>query len=797
MKKSKPFIWSSVAVTAFACMMSFLFISHSLKSNQIQSADLASSATLAEAPLGSYELVQRVFDQRCIACHSCNNAPCQLKLTDYEGFTRGMSQTLVYEPTRLKALDPTRLGIDAQSDQAWRAKGFHSVHESSETIANSPFFRALKSQITEPPAAAVALSHTCPVNPIALEKYLQASPLNLMPYGLPPLEEKEKRVLTSWVEKGSKPPTKIPSVLPATEQQTLMAWQSFLNKNDLNGRLVARYMYEHLFQAHLYLDAKSLNFHRLIRSRTACDSGMSEIATRRPTDDPGPSMYYCFQRYAETIVEKTHLTYLMDDKKLARVKEIFFAEPWQAKDWPGYANALNPFITFEAIPVKARYRFLLEDSKYHVGTFIKGPVCNGAVAVDSIDENFFVLFMNPDSELMVRDPQFARSSQPELILPAEGGSQTGKVKMLTYLARYVKAERAYKALKRKSRDQLFPNGYALTDFWNGDEQNPNAALTVFRHFDNSYVLQGLQGGMSNTVFVLDYSLFERLVYNLSVGFDVFGTISHQLHTRIYMGLIRRESEDNFLNFLAPEARRPLFKRYYEGMFPAVEAKVLGSEPDLDFPTQIKFDGIENADTQLIRKIVNERLSDKVLSTRDTINTRLLTMPATQLEFTPPIAPIESFKQLSQVPSSLAPFVGFMPDVSLLLVQQSNKVAEVYTLIRNKAHSSLGLIFLESKYRDPANDTLSIVKGLAASYPNYFYLVNDKDVARFAAEMLQVKSRAEYGSFNQKWGVARKNPSFWKISDSLHEYLRRVDPTEFGYLDYTHYDVWSEVTKDPK
>jgi len=51
--------------------------------------------------------------------------------------------------------------------------------------------------------------------------------------------------------------------------------------------------------------------------------------------------------------------------------------------------------------------------------------------------------------------------------------------------------------------------------------NPNAVLTVFRHFDHSYVLQGLRGGEASSYFVLDYGLLERLVYQSGGGLRRF------------------------------------------------------------------------------------------------------------------------------------------------------------------------------------------------------------------------------------------------------------------------------------
>jgi len=82
-------------------------------------------------PLSYLGDVKPVLDRRCVACHSCYNAPCQLKLSSYEGLDRGANKQGVYSSSRLHAQDPTRLFMDAQTTEQWRAKGFTSVLENT------------------------------------------------------------------------------------------------------------------------------------------------------------------------------------------------------------------------------------------------------------------------------------------------------------------------------------------------------------------------------------------------------------------------------------------------------------------------------------------------------------------------------------------------------------------------------------------------------------------------------------------------------------------------------------------
>ncbi|HSQ72840.1 MAG TPA: peptidylprolyl isomerase, partial [Rubrivivax sp.] len=76
---------------------------------------------LAPAPVGvSYRAdVQPILEQRCVVCHGCYDAPCQLKLGAWEGIARGASKQPVYDAARLRAAEPTRLFEDAQLPSEW------------------------------------------------------------------------------------------------------------------------------------------------------------------------------------------------------------------------------------------------------------------------------------------------------------------------------------------------------------------------------------------------------------------------------------------------------------------------------------------------------------------------------------------------------------------------------------------------------------------------------------------------------------------------------------------------------
>ncbi|HSB96440.1 MAG TPA: fatty acid cis/trans isomerase, partial [Spongiibacteraceae bacterium] len=74
-----------------------------------------------------YRDVKPILDRRCLVCHACYDAPCQLKLDSPAGLQRGATQDKIYDSGRLMPAPLTRLFIDAQSTAEWRDKGFFAV----------------------------------------------------------------------------------------------------------------------------------------------------------------------------------------------------------------------------------------------------------------------------------------------------------------------------------------------------------------------------------------------------------------------------------------------------------------------------------------------------------------------------------------------------------------------------------------------------------------------------------------------------------------------------------------------
>ncbi|RLE20371.1 MAG: peptidylprolyl isomerase, partial [Actinobacteria bacterium] len=521
--------------------------------------------------------VKPILDRRCVVCHSCYNAPCQLKLSSYEGLDRGGSKAVVYKGPRLRAQDPTRLFLDAQTTAEWREKGFHSVTESGAEGAynDSLMLQLLDAKRQQPLSRGEyrpeATNLKCAANQREMGKFVGRKPGRGMPFGFPALAPGEFTTLANWLQQQTPGPTPNEQdelTNPGPKAAAMIAkWEAFLNEDDAKHAVTARYLYEHLFLAHLsFRDAESGDFYELVRSTTAPGDQIAVIATLRPYDDPGASpFFYRFQKIHSTIVYKTHIVFELDDMTLARLREQFIETEWlETPHRIGHeakADA-NPFVTYAQIPPSVRYQFLLDNVEYIIRTFIRGPVCKGQIALSVIHDHFWVMFVDPKADAVVQDPKFLAAQAQNLSMSIEQGSNFTLFKAFSnkYRKRYSDFYRA----KGQLYDQTNPDGLGIDAIWRGERPRDSPALTVYRHFDSASVHKGVLGTLPRTLWVIDYAQLERIYYSLVAGFDVFGDMSHQLNIRRYMDFLRIEGELNFLEFMPQEVRVPMLQSWYIG-----------------------------------------------------------------------------------------------------------------------------------------------------------------------------------------------------------------------------------------
>ncbi len=737
--------------------------------------------------------VKPVLDSRCVVCHGCYDAPCQLKLGSIDGIDRGASKQLVYDATRLKAAPPTRLFVDADNTAQWRQKSFFPVlnerAESTEAnLNNSVLAKLIQLKRLNPQPVSGKLdgdfdldnnrSLQCPTVE-EFSKYRHQHPQWGMPYAMPGLSLREEAIISQWLQEGAKV-----EPLPALSSRTnslVAQWEAYFNGASLKEKLVFRYIYEHLFIGHIHFKGQPEHeFFQWVRSGTAPGQPIREINTVRPYDDPGtPNFYYRLKPVTETIVDKTHFVYELSDEKMQRYNALFFQTEYAVSALPSYQAdaASNPFKAFIELPIQSKYRFLLDDAHYFVSGFIKGPVCRGKIATESIRDQFWVVFSQPGRFDSQKVNQALADNNSILGLPGEEADDIG----LFGFSKFDEFGRQYLKKKDEFIASIRPplQGFGLADIWDGDGHNPNAALTIFRHFDSATVTQGFIGKTPFTAWVVDYPLFEKLHYLLVAGFNVYGALGHQVASRTYMDILRQDGENSFLRYMPARRRQAIYDSWYSGM-----SSFRTAEPLFSINLESKVDYRTADYQQEFFDQVRQRLG-KAAGTPDSIN-HCGSEPCTRENTSRIQRLIDSeMRHLTQLKGLE---LSALPEMSLLRVKTGQPEGDwVYTLLIDRAYSNISKLVSLGSNRLPEHDKISVVPGFMGSYPNFFFSVEINQLSEFIESIRYAKSPAALEQIYQKFGIRRSNPDIWRHVDWFNEQHQKYRGLEAGLLDMNRYE----------
>lgn len=727
--------------------------------------------------------IKPILDNRCVSCHSCYNSPCQLKLSSFEGLQRGASKADIYA-NRLSASNPTRLFVDAVNEKQWREKGFFSVTDELENSNESIMMQYLNQKMKNPLNIGDYSPETdelsCVKDKDELAEYFDDNPHKGMPYGFPALEKKEYNLLMTWLKQGL--PNDTINLIPNNEQSEINKFEDFFNNLDIKHQVSARYIYEHLFLAHISFDDKSENFYELVRSKTPSGKEVEIIATKFPYDEIKEKFYYRFRKIESSIVHKTHMVYKLNDLKLQRYKELFINTKWPIKPHTiTYDNnmAANALEVFEQIPANSRYKFLLDDIHYIIMTFIRGPVCKGQIALNVIEDNFWIMFMDPKYDLSIQDRFFLHDNLKNLAIPNQFGEDPNISKTFSILDNY-KLSKQYQTNKAKVYKRYYPQGLSLDSIWKGNKQDNDSILTIYRHFNSASVHKGALGNIPKTLWLIDFPLIERIYYSLVAGFDLFGNTAHQLLVRKHMDRLRIEGESNFLEYLPKNSREEYFNSWYQGWLASYLSVYIptGANTNISYKTKdYKNEFISkllehtNNKKDEINFIENDYKSSEIKKTynsKDEIEETLKTLT------------------LPNSSSFIKHFTNSESNLAYLRIKMQNQDDLVYTVVINRWHKNVALLFDEESRLDSSKDTMNFIKGFIGSYPNVFLEVEQKDLNDFFTLIKDYKNTQSDIDKILKYTINRANPNFWQSYDWFNNEFKKQDPLNYGLFDLNRY-----------
>ena len=159
--------------------------------------------------------------------------------------------------------------------------------------------------------------------------------------------------------------------------------------------------------------------------------------------------------------------------------------------------------------------------------------------------------------------------------------------------------------------------------------------------------------------------------------------------------------------------------------------------------------------------------------------------------------------LRKIAGRAAPFAVPFPDMSGLRVRMKDQHDLLFSIVHNKAHTNVNLLFFEDLRRQPQFDTLDILPGLAADYPNYYFQVDEADIGTFVSEIEKLKgdtlSRDDVEKYEKvrklnpllmdlakRFGISRQRADFWDYNDWVNAQYLKEEPVESGLVDLNRY-----------
>jgi len=748
--------------------------------------------------------VQPILNNRCVACHTCNEAPCQLRLDSYAALLRGISKhDMGFEkfgssPTRMK---------DYSSLEEWRKRGFFPVipdrpeeTSSSESKNPTPFSLLLSSlNLGRANTGEFSLetlrpqfdgTHTCPTNEKAFKEFAKTNSSVGMPMGFPSLNEDDYSTLQKWGEMGFPAPSseELESQNQPTPEvaQQIQVWEDTFHQSN-KSQLMARYIYEHVFTTHIHFkNSPYSEWYELVRSYTAHPSPIEEIVTPRPMDPPPPpkgqnsfsgQVYYRFKRITSTLARTSHIPWELDEKMRKHLVTLFLQPPWPLRtpDPSDYStrradvvnplydkdvtNPLyttdNPFIYFDQIPAKIRYQFLLENSLIITNGMIRGPVCSGRIATNAIRDHFWVYFIKPESDVTVFKPEIGEKEWISL-----------NDKPSTSLTKFAASPEYVSGMK-----YFKPEGFSTNDIWTGFDNDPNASLTILRHETSASVHHGQTAGLPKTVWILNFSNFERIYYNLVAEYKHWGSTPHKVSTWVSMSLHRSEAEERFISFLPLPLRSKVHDEWNQGAGGFLQKFLTRDRTDVEIPANVTVTEKSPVKDLIIQ--LQDKFSKKQINIQSDSNPKIASWDTTfQEEVTQSRPPIAAVK--------------FFPDIVYLKISDT-----VYTLLNHRSFKFNNVIAGEKFAYEKEKNIIALVPGLLGDRPEYFVELKEDQLHQFISDLQNLQNYPAWVLFKNKYFIRRNNPQFWSTYDWFNQWQREHHPEEPGVIDLREYDRQSD------
>ena len=661
-----------------------------------------------------------------------------------------------------------------------------------------------------------------------------------MPFGCPGLKRAseggyaagEFDIIENWLKKGAPGPN--PQALAAhampKDPVTISKWESYLNNPSIKQKLVSRYLYEHLFRARIAFDTVPGEFYEIVRASNAPGQfPVAEIVTEVPNDAPGNNpnsvFYYRLRKMTDLITIKDHLVWEANDRILDRIQYLFNNEQpqWTAATLPDYSSR-NPFLYFEQIPASIRYKFLMDNSKFILENLVRSPVCTGSYATFAMDDNFWVWFLKPDADATAQD------SGPAAFSTADWDTVNDGYRVNTDFIRgeysLIKHNEEYLTITEKKTRQIRPNGFRVDDVWDGSclfdtktcapGKNRNAWLTALRHETNGSVIFGGEGGAPMSMFLYNFSNFERNFYSLSLNFKEWGGTNHKLLSWRDFMHSRIEAQDRFLSFLPEQQRTDVRRDWSSGMLGEVGVAIY---PDRSLGKEQGWKEVRKSFLRLLPTsyfeeniLAGVRSGDPVFASINAPDARSTFLSSLDIfvqqrfqDYVGGPSAINSLQKTNNIPqkastreeleaimNSVTIRYGFfnsrLPSVSYVRIMPQGWI---YSIIANRRYGARNFLTdtLWARKGQTDRDYATIYRGIVGDYPNIFFDIPLEKANEFFNGLLTIQTDTDWLALRSRFMVPKNSDAFWQTVDWYHNWIAQNMPVTGGIFDLREYDNW--------
>ena len=476
--------------------------------------------------------VRPLLERRCVVCHACYDAPCQLKLTSWDGIARGgIEGAGLQGPAARGARPPGCTRTPRLHVGVARARLLPGPERARPGPRGEPGGQpAVSAAGAEAPAPdagrwrccrhrfelSLDAERKCP----RLEQhagYEKDQPLWGMPYGMPPLDDAEHALLERWLAAGA-PAERAPAVAGGGAEPGPAVG------GVLQRRLAASSSWSRATCSSTCSSRTCTS--RAIRSggsSTSCARGRRRASPSNASPPGGPmtrpACRGCITAWSSIPrASSTRRTCPTPSARhgcgagarcsSSRATRSLPCPAYDPDDGGEPVRRVPRAARAGTAPVPAGRR-PLPHHDFHQGAGVPGPGRPQRHQRSLLDR-------------VHRSGRSGRPARPSSSRPSAGSCACrwrGRARTRSWRA----GGGTWRARRRTCRRsptfwsaQLGPEEKVDLDLvWDGDGVNPNAALTVFRNFDAATVVTGLVGPPPKTTWVLSYPLFERI--SLSAG----------------------------------------------------------------------------------------------------------------------------------------------------------------------------------------------------------------------------------------------------------------------------------------